>query len=523
MAFNFPDTAGQAIDGSFTHTAGGILYSWDGTTWIATSSYAETSTLDQVLARGNTTTSDIDTTGKIFYSNAFALLTDLQAVNASTYHGMFAHVHGTGKGYFSHDNVTSIAVTVGVDTVAGQSTGVFYFNGVEKPGSFIIRRGVTYTFDQSDSSNATYANVNHPLMISATLDGELNGGSHYTTGVTYKLDGVVKTMAEYVSGFVAATTRTVEWTPAASAPDTLYYWCHYHTGQGNSFSVGDGSWVELLDTNSSLADLAGVDLSTPPATGQALKFDGSNWSPGTVSVTSALADLTDTDIDTLGQTATPLTDGDYLFYNSTTSKWQNAPFTISTLNYAYFGNTVQIEGNQAGTALLLSSGSHPVAIADNNFSTGTEGQVLTAVGNDGGGNATGVVWSTASGLVARSTAQGTTASIPDNTADYITISVAKTYSLLKIEVDGSAWVTVYTDAASRTADVNRNENTDPTPGSGVIAEVITAGALTQKITPGAIGWNDDTTPSSDAYLKVVNKSGSTRATTVTLTYVKLEA
>ena len=246
------------------HASGGYL-----------TSYTETQTLDDVLTLGATTTRDITTTGKLYYSNNFATTGDLP--NATTYHGMFAHVHGTGKGYFSHDNVTSIAVTVGVDSVAGQATGVFYFNGVEKPGSFIIRRGVAYTFDQSDSSNANYGGVHHPLMISATLDGELNGGSHYMTGVTYKLDGVVVNMAGYVSGFVAATTRTVEWTPVANAPDTLYYWCHFHTGQGNSFSIGNGSWVQLLDTNSSLTDLAGVDLSTPPATGEVLKFDGSNW------------------------------------------------------------------------------------------------------------------------------------------------------------------------------------------------------------------------------------------------------
>ena len=41
---------------------------------------------------------------KITYSNVYATLTDLQAVSASTYHGMFAHVHSTGSGYFAHNN-----------------------------------------------------------------------------------------------------------------------------------------------------------------------------------------------------------------------------------------------------------------------------------------------------------------------------------------------------------------------------------------------------------------------------------
>ena len=45
-------------------------------------------------------TSDIVTTGKILYSNVYSTEGDLPS--AGTYHGMFAHVHGTGKGYFAH-------------------------------------------------------------------------------------------------------------------------------------------------------------------------------------------------------------------------------------------------------------------------------------------------------------------------------------------------------------------------------------------------------------------------------------
>ena len=43
---------------------------------------------------------NITTTGKIYYANMFSTEGDLPS--ASTYHGMFAHVHGTGKGYFAH-------------------------------------------------------------------------------------------------------------------------------------------------------------------------------------------------------------------------------------------------------------------------------------------------------------------------------------------------------------------------------------------------------------------------------------
>ena len=50
---------------------------------------------------GATFTGDVDFgSNKITYSNVYNNLNDLPS--ASTYHGMFAHVHGTGKAYFAH-------------------------------------------------------------------------------------------------------------------------------------------------------------------------------------------------------------------------------------------------------------------------------------------------------------------------------------------------------------------------------------------------------------------------------------
>jgi len=54
-------------------------------------------TMSGGLAMGANT---ITSTGKILFSNMYAQTSDLPS--ASTYHGMFAHVHATGKGYFAH-------------------------------------------------------------------------------------------------------------------------------------------------------------------------------------------------------------------------------------------------------------------------------------------------------------------------------------------------------------------------------------------------------------------------------------
>ena len=76
-------------------------------------------------------------------------------------------------------------------------------------------------------------------MFSTGDDGEHNDHGHYMSGVVFKLDGVTVNMAGYVSGFVAAIDRRIEWTVASDAPSTLHYWCHFHTGQGAAMSVTD--------------------------------------------------------------------------------------------------------------------------------------------------------------------------------------------------------------------------------------------------------------------------------------------
>ena len=43
---------------------------------------------------------DFITTGKVLFANMYSALSDLPS--ATTYHGMFAHVHATGAAYFAH-------------------------------------------------------------------------------------------------------------------------------------------------------------------------------------------------------------------------------------------------------------------------------------------------------------------------------------------------------------------------------------------------------------------------------------
>ena len=147
--------------------------------------------------------------------------------------------------------------------------------------------------------------------------------------------------------------------------------------------------------------------------------------------------------------------------------------------------------------------------------TRTSADEITIAAATGGGEG--------GGLVSRAEVSAASSSLANNAVGPINITGYKAYALLKVQTSAAAWVRIYTSEAARQADASRTEGTDPLPGSGVIAEVITTGAQTVLISPGTIGFNDETVVTTNIPVRVTNKSGSTQAITVTLTAIQLEA
>ena len=127
------------------------------------------------------------------------------------------------------------------------------------------------------------------------------------------------------------------------------------------------------------------------------------------------------------------------------------------------------------------------------------------------------------GLPTRSTATGTTSSLADAAEADLDITGFKAYALLAITTDRAARVRLYVSAATRTADASRAEGVDPTSDAGLIAEVITTGADTVIISPGAYGFNLESTPTTTIPCRVTNKSGGASTVQVDLNILQLEA
>ena len=209
--------------------------------------------------------------------------------------------------------------------------------------------------------------------------------------------------------------------------------------------------------------------------------------------------------------------------------------TASGFIYYNDGNSSQwVEFNPTGSA-----GPANATISDNAPNSPTHGDLWwesdTATGhiyyNDGNSaqwvqfNSGSSGGSGSSGIgTSRFSVSNTTGSIGAGTTADITITGAKAYSLFKIETSHAAWVRLYTDTTSRTNDASRAYTTDPTPGSGVLAEVYTttSGSNTFKMTPAVTGWNDDATPSTNIYAKVTNNESTSQDITVTLTILRME-
>ena len=187
------------------------------------------------------------------------------------------------------------------------------------------------------------------------------------------------------------------------------------------------------------------------------------------------------------------------------------------------GSLPAIDGSNLIGVIASGTG---IEIKDSDSVVGSAGTVNFGDGLAVSPVSAGVVTVTASGgsLQSRTIVSASTTSIADDAVGFTTAAGFKAYTLMKVGVSTAAWIRIYTDSTSRANDSSRSVGEDPSPGSGVIAEVVTTGISTQQmITPFAMGGNMDDPVSNVIYLAIKNLSGSTQTITANLTILQLEA
>jgi hypothetical protein len=179
-----------------------------------------------------------------------------------------------------------------------------------------------------------------------------------------------------------------------------------------------------------------------------------------------------------------------------------------------------------GSALLnVTASGTGVVVEDDQVNVGSATTIDFGTGLDVTFSA-GIATITASGgsLQSRTTVSGVTTSIANLGIGNTNITGFKSYALMRVGLSTAGWLRLYTDSASRDADVSRSIGEDPAVGSGVIAEVVTTGiSTTQIISPFVMGGNLDNPADTTIYASIKNLSDSTQSITANLTILQLEA
>jgi len=379
--------------------------------------------------------------------------------------------------------LTDLGITDGTSgqVLTTNGSGVFTFSSVTGSSSFT-------TISVAGQSNVVADTATDTLTLVA--------GSGITLTTNASTDTItIANSASATSSFTTISVAGQSDVVADSATDTLTL----VAGTGITLSTNATTDTITVTNSVTNTDTTYSIKATTAAGGATLDLDAGGSGSGTDSVTfagGAGISVSRTDANTI-TVASSVTD-------------TNTTYSINAVDGTTGKKIIRLTAGGSG------SGDDDVTlVAGTNITLERTGDEITIASTASGGGGS---------MATRTTASATTASIANGATGNIAITGFKSYALLKMVVEHEAWVRIYTDAASRTADASRAEGVDPTPGSGVIAEVITTAApQTILISPGTIGFNNEGTPTTSIPIAVTNKSGTTRTITVTLTVLQLEA
>lgn len=142
-------------------------------------------TIESTVVEIDETNNILIVDGKIYYSNVFSQESDLPS--ATTYHGMFAHVHGTGYAYYAHAGawVKLAKHSELVDAANDSTITITAGTGLSGGGTFTTDQAtdssVTVNLDNTAVTPGTYGDANNTPQITVDQQGRITSATTVTT------------------------------------------------------------------------------------------------------------------------------------------------------------------------------------------------------------------------------------------------------------------------------------------------------------------------------------------------------
>jgi hypothetical protein len=292
-----------------------------------------TSIAEKLPLAGGTMTGAIDmgsnnitTTGKMLFANMYATEGDLPS--ATTYHGMFAHVHGTGAGYFAHGgNWVKLANHADINsqnlfsTVASSGQNDIVADGTTDKLYIEAGSGISITTDQNTDT------------LTITASGGGGGLANVIEDTTPQLGGDLD-----CQGFNITMDNGIISTSAGNLQLSSFNYITMDSPNGGQIEIGRASGAgdviigkESNGTSVSFEGVASFDEQVLLYKGAEEKYSALTGATGTVAHDCANGKM---------------------FYHTTPAADWTANFTNLNLNQFKFSTSVGIVVTQGGTAYI---------------------------------------------------------------------------------------------------------------------------------------------------------------------------